>query len=588
MIPGPPQTVSGAIEEIRQGRYVLPAIQRSFVWDYEQIELLFDSLLQGYPLGQLLLWRLELDPTKEYALYQFLRDFHRRDSTQNPPAKPRDREVMVVLDGQQRLTALYIGLLGSFTTKWKWMRADNPDAWSKMNLYLNLEGPLLVDEEESRRRFDFRFLGTDELKDESGKHWFRVGQILDMDLGAILGYLRANGLSENAFALQTASQLHDVIRSRPVLPYALYVGNDEERALDIFLRANNTGTPLNYSDLLMSIATSNWKQLKAREEIPNLERKLNEGLDDPRFTKDFVLKSALTLTDTDPSFRVGNFKPSNVSKMEENWKAIRKALLTTVRLARELGFDSENLPTTNVLIPVAYFLYSRNVGDEVLSGQIHAESRFLIRQWLARAILKRVFGGQSDTLLRRVREKVKGSGKTFPLSEIRQDLAGTAKSLEFTDADLDSILDYTYDSWYAYSVLALLVPSAAQRERFHIDHLHARAQFSRSSLKRAGVPMNQIDTYQQAGEQLGNLHLMEARPNIAEKSGKPLAEWLEEAFPSARDREAYMRSQLIPLDVPLDIGHLPEFVEARRRLMKLELARIVTTSADRIAPAEAR
>jgi hypothetical protein len=41
------------VQNVLDGKYVLPAIQREFIWEPEQIELLFDSLLRGYPIRQL-------------------------------------------------------------------------------------------------------------------------------------------------------------------------------------------------------------------------------------------------------------------------------------------------------------------------------------------------------------------------------------------------------------------------------------------------------------------------------------------------------------------------------------------------------
>ena len=53
-----PITISKAIGEIQSNKYLLPAIQREFVWSAEQIESLFDSLLRGYPIGSFLFWKV--------------------------------------------------------------------------------------------------------------------------------------------------------------------------------------------------------------------------------------------------------------------------------------------------------------------------------------------------------------------------------------------------------------------------------------------------------------------------------------------------------------------------------------------------
>jgi uncharacterized protein with ParB-like and HNH nuclease domain len=56
-----PITIRDALDRIHRHDYVLPAIQREFVWKPEQIARLFDSLMQGYPIGSFLFWSVERD-----------------------------------------------------------------------------------------------------------------------------------------------------------------------------------------------------------------------------------------------------------------------------------------------------------------------------------------------------------------------------------------------------------------------------------------------------------------------------------------------------------------------------------------------
>src|SRR5438067_7280444 len=109
-----PITIKRALDNIHGHDYVLPAIQREFVWKPSQISRLFDSLMQGYPIGSFLFWKVERKTTREFKFYDFVCDYHQRDARHCPPLNmPGDREVTAVLDGQQRMTALNIGLLGT-------------------------------------------------------------------------------------------------------------------------------------------------------------------------------------------------------------------------------------------------------------------------------------------------------------------------------------------------------------------------------------------------------------------------------------------------------------------------------------------
>ncbi|GAA7202042.1 hypothetical protein ID0445_08730 [Helicobacter pylori] len=123
-------------------RYFLPDIQREYVWlkkaDEKKIEQLFDSILRGYPIGSFLFWKLqkeniaksdEQDENKlNFQLYQFLTNYDER--------KPHNEKIhieqisrddlSIVLDGQQRLTSLYIGLKGTRTLRKRTLKTITP------------------------------------------------------------------------------------------------------------------------------------------------------------------------------------------------------------------------------------------------------------------------------------------------------------------------------------------------------------------------------------------------------------------------------------------------------------------------------
>lgn len=81
-----PINLAQAIDAIRQRRYVLPAIQREFVWSTAQIEQLFDSIMRGYPIGSFLFWQVDNAHQGDYQFYDFIREYHERDQRHNAPA----------------------------------------------------------------------------------------------------------------------------------------------------------------------------------------------------------------------------------------------------------------------------------------------------------------------------------------------------------------------------------------------------------------------------------------------------------------------------------------------------------------------
>jgi uncharacterized protein with ParB-like and HNH nuclease domain len=97
-----PITIKEAIENVHTKKYLLPAIQREVVWDVNQIERLFDSLMRDYPIGSFLFWFVEKKKSGNYQFYEFMRDYHERDNLHNPKANVSGQEdITGILDGQQ-------------------------------------------------------------------------------------------------------------------------------------------------------------------------------------------------------------------------------------------------------------------------------------------------------------------------------------------------------------------------------------------------------------------------------------------------------------------------------------------------------
>ena len=125
------------MEKIRKGDYVLPAIQREFVWKPEKICALFDSLMRGYPIGSFLFWNVEQKSADKYTFYNFLRKYHEKTNRHCPQADlVGGKEVTAILDGQQRLTSLNVGLRGTYAKRVKYGHHNDPDAYPAQRLYL--------------------------------------------------------------------------------------------------------------------------------------------------------------------------------------------------------------------------------------------------------------------------------------------------------------------------------------------------------------------------------------------------------------------------------------------------------------------
>jgi len=230
--------------------------------------------------------------------------------------------------------------------------------------------------------YGFRFLTDAEVQPSPGEldRWFKVADILHLaDSGPSMNReVQRRDLADHPDAFQTLYELFKSVRETPSINFYLEKNEDPDKVLDIFVRVNSAGTPLSYSDLLMSMATNQWTGLDARQEVRSLVSDLNG--EQFNFTKDLVLKAGLVLIDvSDVGFKVSNFTQQNTALMEKRWPELRSALLSAGSLLRSFGFTAQTLAANSVLIPIAYYVHSRGAGDSYLTGQLPHRFRPCLR-----------------------------------------------------------------------------------------------------------------------------------------------------------------------------------------------------------------
>jgi hypothetical protein len=109
------------ISNIEQGQIKIPQFQRKFVWSIEETAGLIDSILKGYPIGTFIIWETNdrLRSVRNIGNFQF-------------PDTPDGNTVQYVLDGQQRMTSLYVALRGAK------LEDDNGQITDYSEIYVNL------------------------------------------------------------------------------------------------------------------------------------------------------------------------------------------------------------------------------------------------------------------------------------------------------------------------------------------------------------------------------------------------------------------------------------------------------------------
>lgn len=574
-----PLTINEVITNIHSKKYLLPSIQREFVWSTDQITKLFDSLMRDYPINAFLFWKVSKENINEFRFYEFLRDYHQRKKRHNEKADLSGSEdVIAVLDGQQRLTSLYIGLKGSYAYKLSYKRWDNEQAYPVRKLYLNL----LAASEDSEYEYEFEFLTDSEAEnkdDDFEHHWFPVGKILDLkEQSEVNEYLIENDLSSNPdkakakFANRALFKLHSVIHTTPIISYYLEQSKELDKVLNIFIRVNSGGTTLSYSDLLLSFATAQWDQKDAREEINNFVDEINEIGRGFNFNKDFVLKACLVLSDfSDISFKVDNFNRSNMLKIQDNWDDITKAIRDAVRLISSFGFSRENITSNYLTIPIAYYLKHIGLPDNFEISSSKISDRAKIKRWFTLSLLKRVFSFMPDGVLKPVRDIIiKNDTGEFPLEHIINHFKGSNRNLVFTSDEINTLMYSKYGQGDTLVIMSILYPWADLRNNFHIDHIFHKSGFTKKKLEKRGVPAESIEYYLDNYNYLGNLQLLESIPNI-EKSNMDFDKWIADTIPPEAVDD-YKTKHYIPKNIDLGITNFEQFIDAREKMIiqKLE------------------
>jgi len=567
-----PITISEAVENVHSSRFLLPAIQREFVWSSSKIEWLFDSLMRNYPISSFLFWNVEGDTVNGYRFYKFINEYRERYKTHNEEISTEGiSSFSAILDGQQRLTSLYLGLKGSYAFK-EYRKKWEDSEWSipTRRLYINFQNKL--SEQEDGRIYEFSFLKDADTnqKDVYKEKWFRVGKILDLkNISKFNKYVTDNNLSE--FSIDILARLQEVIHSDRIINYFLEKEQDLDKALNIFIRINSGGEPLNFSDLLMSIAVANWTEKDARKEI----HKLVDSIRDKGFSisKDLVLKTFLFLYSKDIKFRVTNFSKENAKEFETEWESIRNSILSAFDLVKSYGFTDYTLTSKNSIIPIVYYLYHKQIYQDYSTKIEFKEEREIIKKWLHIVLIKKIFDGQADSILTQIRKsftsdfkdiKIKPELIEFPVEDIFNNIK---KDTTVGDEFIEELLYSQKDDQYTFSTLSLLYPNLDYRNNdFHKDHIHPASKYENLSdelkEKYGWWTYNSIH----------NLQMLDANENMS-KNAMDLKDWVEEQTKTI-DKNDFLEKHLIPI-VDLDLDNFEEYVEKRKEILMTKLKGIL-------------
>ncbi|MDT7042672.1 DUF262 domain-containing protein [Candidatus Nitronereus thalassa] len=603
------------IDEIDQRKIYLPALQRKFVWGKQQIEQLFDSLMRNYPFGTFLFWRLHRKKAESYVFYEFLAEYDERSPyNRRKTGAFSHPEIIGVLDGQQRLSSIYIGLMGTHTEKAPYKRSSNPNAYEKMCLFLNLLSlPYNIDAENrivlrEDRNFEFCFLTQDgavtnvarrvtredgtEGRDEA-MYWMKVGQVLsweeDPEFDKIIeGFMEdcPTAIQKEAFARQKRlikkglQTLYNRIHIDRLVNYFEVAKDDLEDILKIFVRVNSGGTVLSKTDLLFSTIVATWDD--GREQIENLLKTINQKGDGFSFGNEYLMRCCLVLSDGPVVYKVNSFRYENVQKIRDEWPKIAEAITKTADMLVEFGFSNSTLTSQNATIVIAYYLYK--------GGNQSKESKEAIRKYLIHALLNGIYGSAQDQLISVLRnafrqeikleareKEYRGRYDGFSFEDVLKIELPQQKTLAVTESDLERFLQNKKGPT-SFFLLSLLYPHLRFNEvAFHQDHIHPAAGFNEKNFQEMRIPDNQWNDWYERRDCVPNLQLLEGRQNERKKA-IPLKMWVDQMSESKRISSA--RENYFPDNVDLEFKNFMDFFKKRKEVLRKELKQILAMTKD--------
>lgn len=595
------QTIRKTIDDIKSGKLVIPALQRNFVWPEEKIIDLFDSLIKGYPIGTFLFWDVSEDAFNSYSFNKILFNLKetRNKKYRGEPAESGRTEYSAVLDGQQRITSLAIGIMGKYSFHKKGTAWASDLNYTDKYLCINiLHRPADIDE-----KYELRFMPSidirqikefDEIDEETNQpikryeYWVKVSDVYDdngivgQNAEKLFGFIMSlEQLDPAVFTYDRRNFIHTLLTSlRNVLTekevisvYTTPSNLSLPEVVDIFVRVNSGGEKLDDADLILSIASGESEEEsfydKISESIDEIQTAANKEF---KCDKKYILSLALLCVGANSLSlkKPENYSRQMITRIIDAWDAIIEKTKGALVFIEKLGFDVGKI-STSLVIPVAYYFYKTNRGIDYYDSVTSKYDRVYIRQWIFRTIINGVFDEGTGASMLRIRtliDEACDDGLTYyPLDRFIE--KAIKKPLLVSDEQISDIFDWKYPDPRIKPLLMELSPSIPNNE-YTMDHIWPKTILTSKSRLRALTP-NKTDIerneFQNRCHYLPNIQLLTSNEN-SQKLETQFASWIDSFYSNPSTRMALYDRNLIPNMDDYGFEHFIEFFDARSELIR--------------------
>ncbi len=397
-----PHPIETLLTWVKSGEIAIPEIQRPFVWEATKVRNLLDSLYQGYPVGYLIAWR---NPTVRL-----------KDGT--PSAGKR-----ILIDGQQRVTALMAALLGrevltkdyetvriqiAFHPQEERFEVANPairkdvawiedvaEVFAPKTSVFHLVGNYCAKNSDVSQ--DAVFASIEKLRKIVNNHVGVIELADDLDIETVTEiFIRVNSagaeLSQADFAMSK------------IAVNETYGGNLLRKAIDYFCH-------LAVAPEFLSRIEKGDQAFAASEFLPQMRwlKDVNDDLYDPTYTD--MLRVAFTsefgrgkLQDLVALLSGRNFETKQFEEAiaEDSFFRLKKGVLAFINkthfdritmILRSAGFVTSDLIGGRNAVNFAYILYLRGRAEKISASDLER----LVRRWYAMSILRGRYTGSPET-----------------------------------------------------------------------------------------------------------------------------------------------------------------------------------------------
>ncbi len=568
---------------VKSGEIAIPEIQRPFVWDSSKVRDLMDSLYQGYPIGYIITWL-------------------------NPNVRLKDGSIAtgkkVLIDGQQRVTALTAAILGNYVVNKDYQRIRIKIAFHPISERFEVQTPVIV-------------------KDKS---WISdISEILNGNTNAfsyINSYLSSNPDLENEKVVQSISKLFNLTKKQIGL-IDLAADLDIETVTEIFIRINNQGVVLSQADFAMSKIASNdiyggQELRKAIDYFSHLAvapefyqfiadndkdfskteyfqkmswlKNENEDLYDPHYTD--VLRVAFTsefnrgkLSDLVSLLSGRNFETRSYEDTiaEESFAKLSKGIMNFMNetnfkrflmIIKSAGFVNPKMIRSQNVINFAYIVYLKLRSQ----GENQANIESYVRRWFVFSMLTGRYSGSPESMFDYDIKQIQSRSFSEYLKEKEDaDLSDAFWNASLVQSLNSSVSSSPYFNVYLASQVKANDKGFLSKDitigdlilfRGDIHHIFPKNYLKKEGFERGKY--NQIANYVYMQQEV-NIQIGDKSPEVYfEKVLNQChnKELIYGGINDSHELHSNLKSNCIPESIfTMNIGDYEEFLIARRKLM---------------------